>query len=54
MADRIGPGWRKRGLLFRPEGQGGWMNSHAQVPTALVLEDGRFAFLRLEYVRKPG
>lgn len=39
MADRPGSGWRKRGLLFRPDGQGGWMNSHAQVPTALVLED---------------
>jgi predicted GH43/DUF377 family glycosyl hydrolase len=33
------PGWRKRGLLFRPEGHGGWMTSHAQVPTALLLED---------------
>jgi hypothetical protein len=33
------PGWRKRGLLFRPDGQGGWLNSHAQVPTALLLED---------------
>jgi hypothetical protein len=33
------PRWRKRGLLFRPEGQGGWLNSHAQVPTALLLED---------------
>jgi sucrose-6-phosphate hydrolase SacC (GH32 family) len=32
-------GWRKRGLLFRPEGQGGWLNSHAQVPTALLMED---------------
>lgn len=31
--------WRKHGLLFRPAGQGGWMNSHAQVPTVLVKED---------------
>src|SRR5262249_55754072 len=31
--------WRKCGLIFRPEGQGGWMNSHAQVPTAFVLSD---------------
>src|SRR5262245_30619464 len=38
-AERKGPGWIKHGLLFRPAGQGGWMNSHAQVPTALVLED---------------
>lgn len=33
------PVWRKLGLAFRPEGQGGWINSHAQVPTALALED---------------
>lgn len=39
MTERLGRGWRKRGLIFRPEGQGGWMNSHAQVPTALVLDD---------------
>lgn len=25
--------WDKQGLLFRPSGQHGWMNSHAQVPT---------------------
>jgi predicted GH43/DUF377 family glycosyl hydrolase len=31
--------WRKCGLIFRPDGQGGWMNSHAQVPTAVVLSD---------------
>jgi predicted GH43/DUF377 family glycosyl hydrolase len=39
MADVTRPGWRKLGLLFQPTGQGGWMNSHAQVPTALVLDD---------------
>ena len=39
MTESPRPGWRKRGLVFRPTGQGGWMNSHAQVPTALVLED---------------
>lgn len=31
--------WRKRGLIFHPQGQGGWMNTHAQVPTALLLAD---------------
>lgn len=31
--------WRKHGLVFRPQGQGGWINSHAQVPTVLVMED---------------
>lgn len=38
MADRW-PRWRKLGLAFRPEGQGGWMASHAQVPTVLLLPD---------------
>jgi hypothetical protein len=37
------PRWRKRGLVFRAEGQGGcqrnWMASHAQVPTVLLLPD---------------
>jgi sucrose-6-phosphate hydrolase SacC (GH32 family) len=39
MANRSRGHWRKCGLVFRPEGQGGWMNSHAQVPTALLLGD---------------
>ena len=29
--------WKKVGLVFRPTGQHGWMNSHAQVPTVLPL-----------------
>jgi predicted GH43/DUF377 family glycosyl hydrolase len=29
--------WSKRGLVFKAEGNFGWMNSHAQVPTALDL-----------------
>ena len=39
MADEAYSGWRKHGLVFRPSGQGGWMNTHAQVPTALLLDD---------------
>ena len=39
MNDRRSGRWRKCGLVFHPEGQGGWMNSHAQVPTAIVLSD---------------
>lgn len=31
--------WLKKGLIFRPEMGEDWMVSHAQVPTALVLED---------------
>lgn len=37
--------WRKLGLAFRPEGQGGWINSHAQVPTVLALEDRLRVFI---------
>jgi hypothetical protein len=31
--------WNKRGHLFNVSGEHGWMNSHAQIPTALVMED---------------
>jgi hypothetical protein len=31
--------WIKHGLIFSTERQFGWMNSHAQCPTAIVLED---------------
>jgi len=31
--------WEKKGIIFRPKGQYGWMNSHAQVPTVLVKEN---------------
>ncbi len=30
--------WEKKGLLFKPEGQFGMINSHAQVPTLLLKE----------------
>lgn len=30
--------WEKKGLIFKPENNFGWMNSHAQVPTVLVKE----------------
>lgn len=29
--------WRKLGRVFTPQGQHGWLHSHAQIPTALVL-----------------
>jgi len=28
--------WQKQGLIFSPAGEGGWMKSHAQVPTPLL------------------
>ena len=31
--------WYKKGLIFKPEGQHGWMNSHAQVPTVISLPE---------------
>lgn len=31
--------WEKKKLVFTPSGEGGWMHSHAQVPTALVMPD---------------
>lgn len=29
----------KKGLIFQPDGEFGWMMSHAQVPTVYVMED---------------
>src|ERR1700730_3395003 len=31
--------WVKQGLIFVPSGQGGWMNSHAQLPVVQVCRD---------------
>ncbi len=31
--------WIKKGLIFKTESQHEWMHSHAQCPTAIVLED---------------
>lgn len=31
--------WNKKGKLFEVTGNFGWMNTHAQIPTVLVLED---------------
>lgn len=31
--------WVKKGKIFTASGEFGWMNSHTQVPTALVLDD---------------
>jgi len=31
--------WIKKALIFRPSGEGGWMKSHAQIPTVLALGD---------------
>jgi hypothetical protein len=31
--------WLKKGKIFSVDGNFGWMNSHAQIPTVLLLED---------------
>ncbi|MFW0778039.1 MAG: hypothetical protein ACN2B6_10020 [Rickettsiales bacterium] len=31
--------WEKRGLIFKPSGESSWMKTHAQIPTALLLDD---------------
>ncbi len=40
--------WRKQGLIFRPSGEFGWMNSHAQIPTVLVRND----YLRIYFATR--
>ena len=41
--------WVKRGLIFSPAGVGGWMHSHAQVPTVLDMGDR----LRVYFAARP-
>lgn len=43
--------WRKLGLVFNACGQFGWMNSHAQIPTVLPLQDGKR--LRVFFATRP-
>jgi len=33
--------WERQGLVFRPADHGGWLGTHAQLPVALPLDDGR-------------
>jgi predicted GH43/DUF377 family glycosyl hydrolase len=41
--------WHKHGLIFAPNGAGGWMKSHAQVPTPLVCDN----FIRVYFSSRP-
>jgi predicted GH43/DUF377 family glycosyl hydrolase len=41
--------WMKKGLLFSPNKNFNWMNSHAQVPTLLVKKD----LLRVYFATRP-
>ncbi len=42
--------WTKLGRVFTPEGSAGWITSHAQIPTALVLPDR----IRVYFATRPG
>ena len=35
----IGFNWHKKGKIFDPSNRFDWMESYAQVPTPLILED---------------
>lgn len=41
--------WKKEGRVFAVTGNSGWMNTHAQIPTVLVLEDR----LRVYFATRP-
>jgi len=41
--------WTKQGLIFVPSGQGGWINSHAQMPTVQIRDD----HLRIYFSTRP-
>src|SRR5215471_13494251 len=41
--------WQKQGLILSPGGAGGWMKTHAQVPTPLVCD----GFIRSYYSSRP-
>src|SRR5688572_2499175 len=41
--------WVKKGLVFSPKNEGGWMKSHAQVPTPLVCDN----FVRVYFSSRP-
>ncbi|MGD9638325.1 MAG: hypothetical protein AB7U85_04635 [Alphaproteobacteria bacterium] len=41
--------WIKKGLIFKANGEYGWIKSHAQIPTVLVLEDR----LRVYFATRP-
>jgi hypothetical protein len=43
--------WYKKGHIFKPSGNFGWMNSHAQVPSALHLQDE--SILRVYFSTRP-
>ena len=43
--------WEKQGIIFKPSGEFGWMNSHAQVPSVLVKE--KEGIVRVFFATRP-
>lgn len=41
--------WERKGRIFQAKGHFGWMNSHAQIPTAMVLPDR----IRIYFATRP-
>ena len=41
--------WEKKGLIYSVDSQEGWMSSHAQCPTAIVLDDRIRIFFSARY-----
>jgi len=41
--------WHKKGVIFEADGQHGWIHSHAQIPTPILLEDR----IRIYYATRP-
>jgi hypothetical protein len=46
--------WRKRGLVFSPDGRYEWMQSHAQNPSVLVLDDRLRVYFTCRPAKRPG
>lgn len=46
--------WERIGLVFEPKGQFGWMNTHAQVPTALYIPEEESVRVFFATRPKPG
>jgi hypothetical protein len=41
--------WNKKGLIYKPSGEYGWMNTHAQGPTAIEFD----SFVRVYFASRP-
>ena len=44
--------WKRKGLIYKPSGEYGWINSHAQVPTAILLGDTIRVYISTRTIKK--